>query len=156
VDVSLGGRAHGVDIGFTVFDDSAAPRFAALLAELGVATAPAEMSFSAQLPRRRHRMEQRRPGRRVRAARQSAAPGVLEHARRGAALQSPRRGPDALGTRHRPRRLGRRLPCRASLLEGLSRLVPAAAARCIWSCPSDQMLRMPVAALARFCRDHGL
>lgn len=27
---------------------------------------------------------------------------------------------------------------------------------CIWSCPSEQMLRFPVAALVRFCHNHGL
>ena len=129
VDVSLGGRAHGVDIGFTVFDDSAAPQFAALLAELGVATAPAEMSFSAQIPAAGIEWSSAGVGGRFRAARQSAAAGVLEHARRGAALQPPRRRAGAFGAGHRPRRFGRRLPRRASLLEGISRLVPAAAAR---------------------------
>ena len=27
---------------------------------------------------------------------------------------------------------------------------------CIWSCPTDQMLRFPVATLLRFCHNHGL
>lgn len=27
---------------------------------------------------------------------------------------------------------------------------------CIWSCPTDQMLRFPVATLIRFCHNHGL
>jgi len=27
---------------------------------------------------------------------------------------------------------------------------------CIWSCPTDQMLRFPIAAMIRFCHNHGL
>jgi len=27
---------------------------------------------------------------------------------------------------------------------------------CIWSCPTDQMLRFPVATMIRFCHNHGL
>ena len=27
---------------------------------------------------------------------------------------------------------------------------------CIWSCPTDQMLRFPVATMLRFCHNHGL
>src|SRR6185369_13163991 len=27
---------------------------------------------------------------------------------------------------------------------------------CIWSCPTDQMLRFPIATLIRFCHNHGL
>jgi len=27
---------------------------------------------------------------------------------------------------------------------------------CIWSCPTDQMLRFPVATMVRFCHNHGL
>ncbi len=26
----------------------------------------------------------------------------------------------------------------------------------IWSCPTDQMLRFPVATMLRFCHNHGL
>ena len=27
---------------------------------------------------------------------------------------------------------------------------------CIWSCPTDQMLRFPIATMIRFCHNHGL
>jgi predicted NAD/FAD-binding protein len=27
---------------------------------------------------------------------------------------------------------------------------------CIWSCPTDQMLRFPVGTMIRFCHNHGL
>jgi predicted NAD/FAD-binding protein len=27
---------------------------------------------------------------------------------------------------------------------------------CIWSCPTDQMLRFPVATMVSFCHNHGL
>jgi predicted NAD/FAD-binding protein len=27
---------------------------------------------------------------------------------------------------------------------------------CIWSCPTDQMLKFPVSTMIRFCHNHGL
>ena len=152
VDVSLDGRTHGVDTGFVVFDEVAAPKLAALLAELGVATAAAEMSFSAQIPRRRHRMEQRRrrlgcsPSRRTCCARRSGTCSA--------------RLPASTATRPRWRARRRRPPIDDSVGDFLAAhrfskgfrdwyLLPLLG--CIWSCPTEQMLRMPAAAMARFC-----
>ena len=156
VDVSLGGRAHGVDIGFTVFDDRAAPRFAALLAELGVATAPAEMSFSAQIPAAGIEWSSAgptgvfaQPGNLLRPAfwnMLGEVPRFNRHAAKLAAADPDVAHDDSVGdflARHRFSR-------------GFREWYLLPLLGCIWSCPTEQMLRMPVAATARFWRDHGL
>lgn len=167
VDVTLPGAdgspvTHGVDTGFLVFNERTYPRLIALFGQLGVHTAPSDMSFSVQAPEgldgRSGRLEwngstldtvfaQRRnlmsPRfwwmlreilRFNRLATELATSGGAD------ALQEPLG--DFLG-RHR---FGR------AFREGY--LLPMIA--CIWSCPLDQMLRFPVATLVRFCHNHGL
>ena len=156
VDVSLGGRAHGVDIGFTVFDPVAAPRFAALLAELDVATTPAEMSFSAQLPAAGLEWSSAgwggifaQPGNVVRLSFWNMLGEVPRFNRYAAALARSADGvadDDSVGdflVAHR-------------FSKGFRDwyLLPLLA--CIWSCPIEQMLRMPIAAVARLFRDRGM
>lgn len=48
VDVSVPSGDYAIDTGFIVFNDRTYPRFEALLAELGIAGLPTEMSFSVQ------------------------------------------------------------------------------------------------------------
>lgn len=50
VDVEQGGRRYAIDTGFIVFNDRTYPNFMALLARIGVARQPAEMSFSVKNP----------------------------------------------------------------------------------------------------------
>ncbi|MCC6076583.1 NAD(P)/FAD-dependent oxidoreductase [Pseudomonas sp. GCM10022188] len=50
VDVRLDGRDYAIDTGFIVFNDWTYPNFIRLLEQLGVASQPAEMSFSVHDP----------------------------------------------------------------------------------------------------------
>ncbi|CAD5367019.1 Amine oxidase, flavin-containing [Rubrivivax sp. A210] len=167
VDVTLPdaqGRpvSHGVDTGFLVYNERTYPRLIALFAELGVATAASDMSFSVQAPRgldgRSRRLEwngstldtvfaQRRNIASPRflwmlreVLRFNALATRLAAAGNDAALTEPLA---AFLERHR---FG------AAFAEGY--LLPMIA--CIWSCPLEQMLRFPVATLIRFCHNHGL
>ena len=165
VDITLptpgGPLTHGVDTGFLVFNERTYPRLIKLLAELGVQTARSDMSFSVKVPG---------AGR--------DGPG-LEWS--GSSLNSvfAQRGNlvnwkflRMLGDIVRFNRLTTRLAisgAEAAMAQPLGDFLQAqkfsAEFRdwyflpmmgCIWSCPTDQMLRFPVATMIRFCHNHGL
>jgi uncharacterized protein len=154
VDVQLEGIRHGVDTGFLVFNERTYPRLIGMFAQLGVETAPSEMSFSVQSPATGWEWCG------------SDLNGVF--AQRGN-LMSPRFW-SMLADIVRFNRLTTALALQDSQLDEpigdfLDRHHFGAAFRdgyflpmigCIWSCPTDHMLRFPVGTMIRFCHNHGL
>ena len=160
VDVTLDGVTHGVDTGFLVFNDRTYPNLIALYAELGVETAPSDMSFSVKLPLGAHsgarvlewagtnidslfaqRSNLLRP-RFLRMVRD-----ILRFNRQATAL--------ALSGTVPQQPLGQFLDQHGYSAQFRAwYLLPMAA--CIWSCPSDQMLAFPVSTFIHFCHNHGL
>ena len=159
-DLSLDGVSQGVDTGFLVYNQRTYPLLTRLFHELGVEVAASDMSFSVQTPR-----PDGRPGLEW----SGSSLGSVFAQRRN--LLRPRfwhmlaeilrfnRQCTALATSHAEAGL------RQSIGEFLDENGFGAAFRedyllpmvgCIWSCPTDQMLRFPVATLIRFCHNHGL
>jgi uncharacterized protein len=164
VDITLptpqGPVTHGIDTGFLVYNERTYPNLIALFAQLGVATAKADMSFSVQVP--------------------GATPaGVLEWSGNNLssvfAQRSNLYNPKFLKMLWHMLRFNKL--CTAIALAGdeakLAQPLGAFIAEqrfspefcdwyllpmlgCIWSCPVDQMLQFPVATMIRFCHNHGL
>ena len=160
VDVTLEGTTFGVDTGFLVFNDRTYPNLIALFAELGVDTAPSDMSFSVKLPL------SQQPGARVLEWAGSNLDTVFAQRSNLLRPRFLRMVSDILRFNKEATALaqGGVMPA-VSLGQFLSDkqyseqfrawyLLPMAA--CIWSCPSDQMLAFPVATFIRFCHNHGL
>ena len=151
---------HGVDTGFLVFNERTYPQLIALLAELDVATAPSDMSFSVQVPGAAG----------ARALEWSGSSLSTVFAQRSNLLRPRFWG--MLADLLRFNQLTTRLALaneEAALAQPLGDFLQAqrfgAAFRdwyflpmlgCIWSCPTEQMLRFPVATMIRFCHNHGL
>jgi predicted NAD/FAD-binding protein len=159
VDVTLPdaqGRAvtHGVDTGFLVFNHRTYPQLVQLFQRLGVETAPSDMSFSVQAPglewsgsslnavfaQRSNLFKPRFLGMLADILRFNRLCTALAVRGHDAELAEPigdfldREG---FGARFRN---GYFLPMIG----------------CIWSCPTDQMLRFPIGTMIRFCHNHGL
>ncbi len=164
VDVTLptpqGPVTHGIDTGFLVYNERTYPNLIALFAQLGVATAKADMSFSVQVPG-------------------AGAAGGLEWSGNNLssvfAQRSNLYNPKFLKMLWHMLRFNKL--CTAIALAGdearLAQPLGAFIAEhrfspefcnwyllpmlgCIWSCPTDQMLQFPVATMIRFCHNHGL
>ncbi len=156
VDVTLGGVTHGVDTGFLVLNERTYPNLLRLFAELGVEIAASDMSFSVQVPDLGLEWSgsdlntvfaQRRNLARPRFWRMLA--DILRFNRVTTALA----GAGMAGELDEP------------IGDFLARHHFSAEFRdwyflpmigCIWSCPTDQMLRFPIATMIRFCHNHGL
>ncbi len=156
VDVTLDGRTHGVDTGFLVLNERTYPRLLALFAELGVEIAPSDMSFSVQVPDI--------------GLEWSGSDLSTVFAQRSNLFKPPfwRMLRDILRFNKLTTAIaasGQEAQMVEPIGEFLKRhrfsdefrdwyFLPMIG--CIWSCPTDQMLRFPVATLIRFCHNHGL
>jgi predicted NAD/FAD-binding protein len=164
VDITLPGPGgqpvtHGVDTGFLVFNHRTYPNLVRLFDSLQVETAASDMSFSVQVPQDGLEWSgcnlntvfaQRRNLLRPRFLRMLA--DVLRFNRLATAIAV--RGENAES---------------AELAEPIGDFLDRegfdSAFRdwyflpmigCIWSCPTDQMLRFPIGTMIRFCHNHGL
>ena len=164
VDITLPGPqgpiTHGVDTGFLVFNERTYPPLIALFAELGVQTAKSDMSFSVQVP-----------GIRGKQALEWSGSSLSTVFAQRSNLVSPR-FLRMLRDVIRFNRLATDIAVRnaeAELMQPLSDFLQThhlsdefrdwyflPMLGCIWSCPTDQMLRFPVATMIRFCHNHGL
>ena len=156
VDVTLEGLTHGVDTGFLVFNHRTYPLLRQLFDELGVPTAASDMSFSVQ--HRASRLEWNGANlNSVFAQRRNllrpAFLGMLRDILRFNRLATELAEQGADAALHEP------------ISDFLARHGFGQAFRdwyflpmigCIWSCPTDQMLRFPVGTMVRFCHNHGL
>jgi predicted NAD/FAD-binding protein len=156
VDLTLGGVTHGVDTGFLVFNERTYPRLIALFAELGVATTATEMSFSVHAPSTGLEWSGSDLNSVFAQRRNLLRPsflGMLAEVLRfnRVATRIAERGDDT----QMQQSIGDFLDAqRFSALFRDAYFLPMIGS--IWSCPTEQMLRFPVATMIRFCHNHGL
>ena len=156
VDVTLDGVTHGVDTGFLVYNHRTYPHLIRLFAELGVDTAPSDMSFSVQS----HADGLEWSGSNLNTVfaqrRNLVRPAFLAMLRD---ILRFNRLTTAVAERHQEQELTEPI---GEFLDrhGFGQVfrdwyfLPMIG--CIWSCPTEQMLRFPVATMIRFCHNHGL
>lgn len=157
---TLGRVTHGVDTGFLVLNERTYPQLIALLSQLDVATAKAEMSFSVKASDYATGRSMEWSGSNLNTV--FAQRANLGNPRFWGMLRDVLRF-NALTTRIAQAGTETELsqPLGQFLTEqGFGRafcdwyFLPMMA--CIWSCPTAQMLQFPVSTMVRFCHNHGL
>ena len=156
VDVTLDGITHGVDTGFLVFNERTYPGLIRLLAELQVETTASEMSFSVQVPDLGLEWSGCNLNSVFAQRANLARPGfwrMLKDMLRFNKICT------AIAVSGHEGKL------QQAIADFLAEHRFSAEFRdwyflpmigCIWSCPTDQMLRFPIATMIRFCHNHGL
>lgn len=156
VDITLEGCTHGIDTGFLVYNERTYPNLIRLFGELGLQTAVSDMSFSVQVPDIGLEWSGRDMNTVFAQRRNFVRPGFLR----------------MLGDIVRFNRITTDIAEREAeneLRQPIGEFIAANRFSCefrdwyflpmigsIWSCPTDQMLRFPIATMIRFCHNHGL
>ena len=164
VDVTLptpqGLVTHGVDTGFLVFNERTYPNLINLFAELGVETAPSDMSFSVKVPGALNGRSLEWSGTDLSSV--FAQRSNLVNLRFWRMLADVMRF-NAMCTRIAKEQREKEMQQPLSDFLRVNRFSEAfrdwyflPMMGCIWSCPTDQMLQFPVATMIRFCHNHGL
>lgn len=153
VNIECAGRHHALDTGFIVYNERNYPHFSHLLAQLGVATQPSEMSFSVRSDRTgweycgssvKGLFAQRRNL--VRPAFYGMLADIVRFNRRAMELLEDETASMTLFEFWKNERL--RQPFWDNYL------IPMGAA--IWSAPPHRMLEFPARHFVQFCANHGL
>ncbi|WP_096698255.1 NAD(P)/FAD-dependent oxidoreductase [Polaromonas sp. AER18D-145] len=164
VDITLptpqGPVTHGVDTGFLVFNERTYPHLIQLFADLGVATARSDMSFSVKIPGSGKRGALEWSGSSLNTV--FAQRGNLLNWKFWRMLRDIMRfNRTATALAESGAEAAMMQPLGEFLREGRFSaefrdwyFLPMLG--CIWSCPTDQMLQFPVATMIRFCHNHGL
>jgi predicted NAD/FAD-binding protein len=156
VDVTLDGITHGVDTGFLVFNERTYPNLIRLFAELGVETARSDMSFSVQAGQDGLEWSGSDLGSVFAQKRNLLRPrflGMLADLLRFNRLCTDIARRDAEAELQEP--IGDFLD-RHRFGSAFREWYFLPMIGCIWSCPTDQMLRFPIGTMIRFCHNHGL
>jgi predicted NAD/FAD-binding protein len=164
VDVTLptpqGLVTHGVDTGFLVFNERTYPNLINLFADLGVETAPSDMSFSVKVPGALKGKALEWSGTDLSSV--FAQRSNLVNPRFWRMLADVMRF-NALCTRIAKDQREKEMQQPLSDFLHMHRFSEAfrdwyflPMMGCIWSCPTDQMMQFPVATMIRFCHNHGL
>ena len=156
VDLTIDGVTHGVDTGFLVFNHRTYPNLVRLFETLGVETAASDMSFSVKsaasdlewsgsdlngvFAQRRNLLRPRFLGMLREVMRFNRL--ATDLAERGAESDLAEPIGDFLD--------------RHGFGDAFRDWYFLPMIGCIWSCPTDQMLRFPIATMIRFCHNHGL
>ena len=162
VDITLGGVTHGVDTGFLVFNERTYPHLIRLFGELQVPTALSDMSFSVRVPdidlewsgsNLDSLFAQRRNL--VRPAFWRMLADLMRFNRIATAMAQRGVGSASQPSGEALQSIGEFLDHhRFSTVFRDWYFLPMIG--CIWSCPTDQMLRFPIDTMIRFCHNHGL
>jgi predicted NAD/FAD-binding protein len=153
VNVRVGSREYGVDTGFIVYNERTYPEFTKLLAELGVATQPTEMSFAVRCEA--SGLEYAGSTLRGLFAQptNAARPGFWRMLRDVGRFWRDARA--LLAAKDEKVTLGELLEAKRYSREFVEwHLLPMAGA--IWSADGDSIREFPALAFARFFANHGL
>ena len=164
VDVTLptatGMQTHGVDTGFLVYNERTYPGLIALFEKLHVVTVKSDMSFSVQVPNKNGKGALEWNGANLNTvfAQRSNLfkPNfllMLRDVMRFNTLATE------LAERNQDHELAQPLSgflFSHKFSEAFRDWYLLPMLGCIWSCPTDQMLKFPVATMIRFCHNHGL
>lgn len=154
VDVTLEGQTYPVDTGFLVFNDRTYPNLIAMFDHLGVASVQSEMTFAVSL---------KNPDLEWAGSNLFTVFGQKRNLLRarfwsmlGDILRFNRESNAWLASHPSQERSLRDFLVKGRYAKSFSDwyLLPMAAA--IWSCPTEQMLDMPLSTFVRFCQNHGL
>ncbi len=158
----------GVDTGFLVYNQRTYPQLIQLFSELAIETEPSDMSFSVQVPQARGPQALEWSGNHLGTLfaqkRNLISPrfwGMISDILRFNALCTGlvKHLDQSQHSAHQQALLNQ------SMQDFLDQHRFGKAFRnwyflpmigCIWSCPTDQMLKFPVATMIRFCHNHGL
>jgi predicted NAD/FAD-binding protein len=153
VDVVTRDGPVAVDTGFIVYNEATYPNLTALLAHLGVATAPSRMTFSVSLDDGASEYNGNDLWGLAGSPRAFLDPS---HWRMVADIfRFFREGPRLMGPEGEGMTLGEHLARAGYSRSFIARhILPMGAA--IWSCPRERLLAFPAATFARFFANHGL